>query len=50
MYNTELTVEKLGGGVDIMCVDPVMAMIAAALAALAGVVLFVRRRLTEKER
>lgn len=32
-----------------MNVDPVMAMIAAALAAVAGIALFVRRRLPEKE-
>lgn len=33
-----------------MCVDPVMAVIAAVLAALAGVALFVGRRLAEKKR
>ena len=32
-----------------MNVDPVMAMIAAALAAAAGIVLFIKRRLPEKE-
>lgn len=32
-----------------MNVDPVMAMIAAALATVAGIALFVRRRLAEKE-
>lgn len=32
-----------------MNVDPVMAVIAAALAAAAGIALFVRRRLAEKE-
>lgn len=32
-----------------MNVDPVMAMIAAALAAVVGIALFVRHRLAEKE-
>ncbi len=32
-----------------MSVDPVMAVLAAALAAAAGIVLFIKRRLPEKE-
>ncbi len=33
-----------------MSVDPTMAIIAAALAAAAGIVLFVKRRLAEKDK